>query len=91
MRHMMENASTIRERETGIGHNLADQIEVKRPDDARERYLSEEELRRLKTALDDKRLRRDTKDVNQTIHRMRLIVLIALTTGMRQAEIFGLR
>jgi len=90
MHHMMEKASTIWARETGIDHNPADQIEVRRPDDARERYLSEDELRRLKTALDEKRLRLGTKDVNRTIQRMRLIVLIALTTGMRQAEIFGL-
>lgn len=29
--------------------------------------------------------------MNQTIQRMRLVVLIALTTGMRASEIFGLR
>jgi integrase len=90
MHHMMEKASTIWSKETGITRNPADQVELRRPDDARERYLSEEELRRLKLALDDKRLRKGTRDVNRTVQRMRLIVLIALTTGMRASEIFGL-
>ena len=31
-----------------------------------------------------------TREINQTFFRLRLIVLIALTTGMRIAEIFGL-
>jgi len=91
MHHMMAKASTIWSKETGLERNPADEVEVRRPDDARERYLSEEELARLKRALDDKRYRRGTKDLNQTILRMRLIVLIALTTGMRVSEIFGLR
>ena len=39
--------------------------------------------RRLKMALDEKKYRKGTKDLNRTIHRMRLIVLIAVTTGMR--------
>jgi integrase len=91
MHHLMAKASTIWSKETGITRNPADEVEVKRPDDARERYLSEDELHRLKAALDDKRLRRGAKDVNRTVQRMRLIVLIALTTGMRASEIFGLR
>jgi integrase len=91
MHHMMEKASTIWSKQTGLERNPADAVEVRRPDDARERYLSEDELRRLKVALDGKRLRKGTKDVNQTTQRMRLIVLIALTTGMRASEIFGLR
>jgi len=90
MHHMMEKASTIWSKETGLERNPADAVEVRRPDDARERYLSENELRRLKGALDGKRLRKGTKDVNRTTQRMRLIVLIALTTGMRASEIFGL-
>lgn len=32
-----------------------------------------------------------TKPLNQTFYRLRLIVLVAITTGMRAAEIFGLR
>jgi len=91
MHHMMAKASTVWSKDTGLQRNPADEVEVRRPDDARERYLSEGELARLKRALDDKRYRRGTKDLNQTILRMRLIVLVALTTGMRVAEIFGLR
>ncbi len=91
MHHMMKKASTIWSKETGLDRNPADDVEVRRPDDTRERYLSEGELRRLKAALDEKRLRRGTKDVNRTTQRMRLIVLIALTTGMRASEIFGSR
>jgi integrase len=91
MHHMMKKASTIWTKETGLERNPADSVEVRRPDDARERYLSESELRRLKAALDDNWLRKGTKDVNRTNRRMRLIVLIALTTGMRASEIFGLR
>jgi integrase len=91
MHHMLQKASTIWSKETGLERNPAAAVEVRRPDDARERYLSEAELRRLKAALDGKRLRKGTKDVNRTTQRMRLIVLIALTTGMRASEIFGLR
>jgi integrase len=91
MHHMMAKASTVWSKDTGLQRNPADEVEVRRPDDARERYLSEGELARLKRALDDKRYRRGTKDLNQTILRMRLIVLLALTTGMRVSEIFGLR
>src|SRR5277367_3346568 len=49
MHHMMEKASSIWSKETSIDRNPADQVEVKRPDDQRDRYLSEDELRRLKT------------------------------------------
>jgi len=66
-------------------------VEVKGPNDQRERYLSVEELRRLKQTLDEKMYRRGVKAINQTYYRLRLIVLIALTTGMRIAEIFGLK
>jgi integrase len=90
MHHMMAKACTIWSKETGIDRNPADQIEVVRPDDARERYLSVEEIKSLKTALDQKLYRVGTRDFNQTFFRLRMIVLIALTTGMRMAEIFGL-
>ena len=66
-------------------------MEVKRPDDQRERYLRAEEIRRLKATLDEKMYRKAGKGINQTFFRLRLIVLIALTTGMRIAEIFGLK
>ena len=91
MHHMMEKASTIWSKETGIDRNPADQVEVRRPDDQRDRYLSEDELRRLKQALDDKMYRKGTNTINKAFYRLRLIVLIAVTTGMRAAEIFGLR
>ena len=90
MHHMMEKASTIWSKETGIDRNPADQVEVRRPDDQRDRYLSEDELRRLKQALDEKMYRKGTGTINKTFYRLRLIVLIAVTTGMRVSEIFGL-
>ena len=90
MHHMMEKASTIWSKDTGIDRNPADQVEVRRPDDQRDRYLSEEELRRLKQALDEKMYRKGTGTINKTFYRLRLIVLIAVTTGMRVSEIFGL-
>jgi integrase len=91
MHHMMKKASTIWSKETGIDRNPADQVEVMRPDDQRDRYLSEDELRKLKRALDQKMYQKGTKAINKTFTRLRLIVLIAVTTGMRVAEIFGLR
>jgi integrase len=91
MHHIMRKAATIWSKETGIDRNPADELEVKRPNDQRERYLSVEELRRLKQTLDEKMYRRGAKTINQTYYRLRLIVLIALTTGMRIAEIFGLK
>src|SRR5271170_3975539 len=91
MHHMMENASTLWSRETGIDRNPADAVEVHRPDDQRERYLEVEEILRLRSALDSKMYRQAGKGVNETFFKLRLIVLIALTTGMRIAEIFGLK
>ena len=90
MHHMMEKAATIWSTETGIDRNPADLVEVKRPDDERDRYLSAEEIASLKTTLDDKIYRKEHRVINQTFYRLRLIVLIALTTGMRVAEVFGL-
>jgi integrase len=90
MHHMMEKAATIWSADTGIDRNPADLVEVKRPDDQRERYLSAEELLRLKAALDTKMYRQCSRAINQTFYRLRLLVLIALTTGMRIAEIFAL-
>ena len=90
MHHMMEKAATIWNKETGIDRNPADQVEVKRPDDQRERYLSADEILRFKRAVDEKKYRKGGKGINETFSRLRLIILIALTTGMRIAEIFGL-
>ena len=91
MHHMMEKAATIWSKETGIERNSADDVEVKRPDDQRERYLSVEEIVRLKAVLDEKMYRKAGKGINQTFFHLRLIVLTALATGMRIAEIFALR
>jgi integrase len=91
MHHMMEKAATIWSKETGIDRNPADLVELKRPDDQRDRYLSEEELKRLKQALDEKTYCKGTNKINKTFYRLRMIVLIAVTTGMRVSEIFGLR
>ncbi len=88
---MMKKASTIWSKETGLDRNPSDQVEVIRPDDSRDRFLSEDELLRLKIALDERLYRKGTKDLNQRNLRMRLVVLIAVATGMRASEIFGLK
>jgi hypothetical protein len=67
MHHMMEQASTIWSKDTGIDRNPADQVEVRRPDDQRDRYLSEEELRQLKRALDEKMYRKGYKNDQQDV------------------------
>jgi len=90
MHHMMRKASTIWAKVTGIDRNPADQVEVEHLDDSRKRYLSEEELLRLKVALDERMYRKGTKDINRTNLRLRLLVLIAVGTGMRKGEIFRL-
>jgi integrase len=46
--------------------------------------------RYLMQALDDKTYCKGTNQLNKTFYRFRLIVLIAVTTGMRASEIFGL-
>lgn len=88
--HMLGKACTVWSKETCIERNPADAVDVKRPNDQRERYLDREEIPRLKAILDEKMYRKAGKGINETFFRLRLIVLIALTTGMRIAEIFGL-
>jgi len=90
MHHMMARASTIWSHDTGIDRNPADLVEVNRPDDQRDRYLSEDEIRSLRESLDQKMYRVGSRAINQTFYRLRLLVLIALTTGMRISEIFAL-
>ena len=46
MHHMMEKAATIWTKDTGIDRNPTDQVEIIRPNDERERYLTAEELPR---------------------------------------------
>jgi integrase len=65
-------------------------VEIKRSDDSRERFLSKEELKKLKVALDERVFRKGTRDLNQTNLRIRLIVLIAVSTGMRSSEVHRL-
>src|SRR5262249_12942610 len=91
MHNMMKKEAPMWSKETGIDRNPADLVEIRRPDDQRDRYLSLDELRRLKEALDEKVYRKGTNDFNRTFCRLRMIVLIAVTTGMRASEIFGLR
>ena len=91
MHHMMGKAAAIWSKETGIERNPTDAVEVKRPDDQRERYLDAGEIGKLKATLDEKMYRKAGKVINQTFFRLRLIVLVALTTGMRIAEIFCLK
>ena len=91
MHHMMEKAASIWSKETGIDRNPADLVEVKRPDDQRDRYLSAQEIASLKATLDGKMYRKEHRAINQTFCRLRMLVLIALTTGMRIAEIFALK
>ena len=86
-----QQAATLWSKETGIDRNPADQVEVLRPDDQRERYLSAEEIQELKRSLDLKMYRTESRVINQTFYRLRMLVLIALTTGMRIAEIFALK
>jgi integrase len=90
MHHMMGKAATIWSNETGIDRNPADQVEIRRPNDQRERFLSVEEIIGLKSSIDMKMYRAGTAVVNRTFFRLRLLILIALTTGMRIAEIFAL-
>ena len=77
------------ELKTGIDRNPADQVEVEHVDDTRKRYLSEEELPRLMVALDERMYRKGTKDINKTNLRLRLLVLIAVATGMRRGRSFA--
>src|ERR1700691_259811 len=48
MHHMMNKASTIWSKETGIDRNPADQVEVRRPDDQRDHF----NLRRLASEIE---------------------------------------
>jgi hypothetical protein len=59
MHHMMNKASTIWSKETGIDRNPADQVKIRRPNDQRERFLSAGEIQRLKACLDQRMYRKD--------------------------------
>ena len=86
--HMMEKASAIWATETGINRNPADRVEVKRPDDQRERYLCP-----MSSAAEGGAQRQDVP-AGPPGHQSDVLsapaARIALTTGMRIAEIFSL-
>ena len=95
--HMLGRAATVWTKDTGLTRNPADEIEIRRPDDQRDRFLLAEELPRLKKALDGEAFGPHGGDelpsarvISWDHYRMRLIVLAALTTGMRLGEIFAL-
>ena len=97
MHHMLGRAVTVWTKDTGLTRNPADEIEIRRPDDQRDRFLLAEELPRLKKALDGEAFGPHGDDglpsarvISWDHYRMRLVALVALTTGMRLAEIFGL-
>src|SRR5260370_42593402 len=69
MHHVMGKAATIWSKETGIDRNPADEVEVKRPNDQRERYLSVEDLRGLKQALHEKMSQRGMEPLNRAYNR----------------------
>jgi integrase len=66
-------------------------VEIVRPNDETERYLTAEELPTLKRRLDEKVYRKSAGAINEPFYRLRMIVLMAVMTGMRIAEIFGLK
>ena len=57
MHHMMEKAAATWPKQTGIDRNPAVEVELKRPNDQRERYLSAEEITSFKVSLDAKMYR----------------------------------
>jgi hypothetical protein len=58
LHHMLGRAATIWSKETGIDRNPADQIEIQRVDDQRDRFLNHEEIQRLRKALEQRVLRK---------------------------------
>ena len=93
LHHLLGRAKSVWRKETGLTLNPADDIEVERPKDERDRFLSKPETAALKKALDDAvfdSAHPAGSAVGEQRRRMRLVVLTALTTGMRESEIFGL-
>jgi hypothetical protein len=60
MHHLFKKASTIWTTKTGIDRNPADLVEIMRPNEQRERFLSAEEIQRLKMFLDERMFRKDS-------------------------------
>ena len=97
LHHLFGRAMTVWTKDTGLSRNPADEVEVERPDDARDRFLTEEEIPRLKRCLDLVAFgtvvtpgSRPAKVISWDHYRMRLIVLTSWTTGMREGEVFRL-
>jgi integrase len=96
LHHMLGRAATIWSKETGIDRNPADQIEIQRVDDQRDRFLNHEEIQRLRKAVDQRVFsdglqgRSSSRKIAWAFYRLRLVVLTALSTGMRISEIFAL-
>ena len=95
LHHLLGRAATVWTKDTGLSRNPADEVEVERPDDSRDRFLSEEEIPRLKRSLDLVAFgtapgSRPVKVISWNHYRMRLIVLTSWTTGMRVGEVFRL-
>ncbi len=95
--HMLGRAATVWTKETGLTRNPADEVEVARPNDQRDRFLTEEEMPRLKRTLDWAAFgttvtpgARPPQVRSWDAYRMRLIVLTSWTTGMRVGEVFRL-
>ena len=97
LHHLFGRATTVWTKDTGLSRNPADEVEVERPDDSRDRFLTEEEIPRLKRSLDLVAFgavvapgSRPAKVISWDHYRMRLIVLTSWTTGMREGEVFRL-
>ena len=92
LHHLLSRASSVWATETGLNRNPADDIEVVRPNDQRDRFLSRDEMIIFKRELDRAAFGLSpSRGVKSWAHyRMRLVTLTALTTGMRESEVFAL-
>jgi hypothetical protein len=63
--HLLGKAAAVWSKETVIDRDPADQVEVRRSNDQRERYLTIEEIRQLKRALDEKMYRKGSPGINR--------------------------
>jgi hypothetical protein len=58
MHHIVGKASGVWSKETDVDRNPVDLVEVKRPDDQRERHLTAGEIATVKSTLDEKMYRK---------------------------------
>lgn len=66
MHHVMKKAASIWSKIDRHYRNPADHIEVKRPDDQRDGYLCQDELRSLKKAAACEAVPESTRAINKT-------------------------